>query len=261
MMNAISAGGQILFLSVHGGGGVLTAGLSAPLVRGTDVADGGSVRFRMVEEPGESDYARTRLFRFDAQSGRFGILDATFERGETEKVAGGVGCGRFCWLPVAYDVEGNFAPGRVVSVELTDGSVGLVERVRAALVAALREDGGLQAFHAEWRETDERRCHVFQGFVQSGRSVGRAPFVEVDTKSVSRRSPFVVSAVFEVRVWATDGPDRLAECVAAAVLSSENRWLNSEHVLGVGVRSGEPERGLPLKRQTLWVDVEMATRV
>jgi len=259
MMNVIALGGRVLFLSVHGGGGVLRVDLSAPVLRGRDVGDGCSVRFEMVEEPGEVDYAETRLYRFDGVRGNFSILDGVFGRGERELVVGGLEClRRYAWLPAAFDVEGNFVPGGVVGVRVTDGSVGLVEGVRGLLVEVLREDAGLRGYHAEWGAEDEGRCHVFDGVLPGGRSVGRAPYLEVGTREVVSRSPFVVRAVYEVRVGATDGLERLADDVGGALTVGENRWLRSEHVMGVGVRCGEAEGGFPLRRMTVLVEVEMA---
>jgi len=260
-MNLISLSGQVVFLGPHGGGGRLVQDLTAPVVRAEDAETGDSVRFRLVGEPQEADYAETRLYRYDASSRSFSVLDAVFAPGETEKTVSGLGLmERYSWLPAAFDVEGNYVPGGVVGALVTDGSAGLVERVRLNLVRILREDAVLAGYHPQWGSASAERCHVMDGALQGGATSGRAPFVEVETVSV-KAERHVVHAVYRVGVVTAGELERLCEDVRCAVMASGDPMLGSEHVMEVRARTGAIERGYPLKRAEVLVEAEIAVRM
>ena len=258
MMNLMRGGG-LVWMGVHGGGGVLSMELSAPVVCGRDGGTGDSAVFRMVDEPGEEAYEETRLYRYDGASRCFRVLDGVFGLGVGEVTVEGLGAGRQVWLPVAFDVEGNYAPGAVVGVLVTDGSAGLVERVMAELVAALRSDAGLRALHAEWGETEEGRCHVFSGS-RDARMQGRLPCVAVEVEGAERRSVSVVRARFVLRLATAGGMEGFAEGVSAAVMAPENGWVRSGDVLDVRLRWGEAERAGVLRRLSMVVEADLAAR-
>jgi len=260
MMNVIGFSSQVLFMSSHGGGGSLVLSLTAPVVRVADGGTGGSAVFRMVGEPPEAAYSETRLYRFDEVAGSFSVLDAVFERGEVEKVVEGLTpFRRYGWLPVAFDVEGNYVPAGVVSAVVTDGSPGLVEGLRLELVSLLREDSVLAGYHGQWAAAAADRCHVVDRAREGGGVPGgRAPFVEVETVSVEGDAS-VVRAVFRLRAVAASGLERLCEDVRLAVLRSGLFGLGC--VLRGKVRVGGLERGSPLARGDVFVEVEMAVKM
>ena len=261
MMNLISADGQVIFMTRHGGGGSLTLNLTAPVVRVEDDETGDSATFTLAAEPPEADYAETRLYRYNESSGSFSILDAVFAPAEVQKqVSGLANMKRYAWLPVAFDIEGNYIPAGVLTLQVTDGSLGLVEQVKLSLLQVLRDDPTLAAYHPQWAATSEELCHVFNGSVPGGRSAGRAPFIEVETGRATGVSPFVMTAEFKLELVTTRQLDAFSDDVSAAILAPENRWLDSDHVMDVRVNTGSPERGFPLKRLEMVVEVDLAVK-
>ena len=261
MMNVISADGQVLFMTVHGGGGGLALDLTAPVVRVTDDETGESVTFTMIAEPPEADYAETRLYRYDESAGSFSILDAVFEPSDYQKVVDGLeNMQRYAWLPAAFDTEGNYIPAGVLTMRVTDGSLGLVQLARKNIVQVLREDPTLAAYHPQWGDDADDKCHVFDGPSRGRRSTGRAPFIEVETDTVDVESPFLMVVGYRLRLVTTGGLDGFADDVSAAVLAPENRSLGLHNVMGVSIKSARPERGLPLARMEMIVEVGLATK-
>jgi len=258
-MNIITGNAQIIFLTSHGGG--LSLDLTAPLIRIADDQTGDSVTATMQSEPPQSNYACTRLYRYDPAVRSFSVLDATFLPSEQQKPIGGLSnLARYAWLPVAFDTENKYCPAAVVSALVTDGSAGVVQTVRASLVELLRDDPALAARHPQWAEPDESRAHVFDGAVPGGRSAGRAPFIEVETKAVTHGNPFVLHASYQLTLVATQGLDSLADDVLAALTSQANRWLRSKHVISTAIRCETPDRGFPAKRMTIVVEAELALK-
>jgi|GEM_PF-2573747 len=260
-MNLISADGQVIFMTIHGSGGGLALGLTAPVVRVDDDETGDSVTFTMIAKPPEADYAETRLYRYNEAAGSFSILDAVFQPEDSQKVVDGLtNMQLYAWLPAAFDIEGNYIPAGVLTMRVTDGSLGLVEEAKMSLIQVLREDPTLAAYHPQWGESAENKCHVFDGAVPGGRSTGRAPFIEVETDKVDVRSPFHMTAHYKLGLVTTGGLDAFADDVEGTILAPENRSLDLHNVMGLGLRRGRPERGHPLKRQEIMVEVDLATK-
>jgi len=258
-MNLITSNAQIIFLTSHGGG--LSLDLTAPLVHVADAQTGGSVTVTMQSEPPQPNYAGTHLYRYDPTARSFSVLDAIFLPGEQQKTLSGLSnLARYAWLPVAFDNESKYIPAAVVSALVTDGSPGVVQSVRASLVQLLREDPALAAWHPQWSEPEESRAHVFDGAVPGGRSAGRAPFIEVETKAVTHGNAFVLHASYQLTLVATHDLDSLADDVLAALTAEANRWLRSKHVISTAIRCETPERGFPAKRMTIIVDAELALK-
>jgi hypothetical protein len=261
MMNLISADGQVIFMTVHGGGGRLTLDLTAPLLRVADDQTGTSVTFTMLAEPPEESYAETRLYRYDEPGRSFSILDAVFAPSEQEKVVGDLeNMKRYAWLPAAFDVEGNYIPAAVLTARVTDGSLGLIEQVKMGLVQVLRQDPVLAAYHPQWGESAEEKCHVLNGSMPGGRTSGRTPFIEVETDKVGTASPFFMTVSYRLTLVTTAGLDAFADDVSGAILAAENRSLNSQHVLDVRLKLGQPERTFPLKRTEMTLEVDLAAK-
>ena len=260
-MNLITPDAKLIFMTAHGGGGELSLELTAPVVLAADDKAGGSVTFTMLAQPPQPQYAETRLYRYDAASRSFCVLDATLRPGDNVKTVSGLqNLKRYAWLPVALDIEGKYIPAAVLSVLVTDGSLGVVESVKRSIVQVLRDDPGLAAYHPQWGDSDETRGHVLDGAVAGGRNAGRTPFIEVETKSVSHASPFVIKAAYQLNLAATQRLDELADDVLDALSAQENRWLQSKYVMNIAVTCGTPERGFPIKRLAIVVETELAAR-
>jgi len=258
-MNLITSNAQIIFLTAHGGG--LSLYLAAPLVQIADARTGDSVTATMQGEPPQANYACTHLYRYDPATRSFSVLDAIFLPGERQKTLAGLqNLTRYAWLPVAYDTEGKYVPAAVVSALVTDGSLGVVESVKAGLVQLLRDDPALAAWHPQWAEPDETRAHVFDGAIPGGRSAGRAPFIEVETKAVTHGTPFVLHASYQLNLMATHNLDSLADDVLAALTAEDNRWLRSKHVISTAIRCETPDRGFPAKRMAIIVEAQLALK-
>jgi len=260
-MNIISGDAQAVQLFARRGG-ELTLELTAPVMRVSDDATGESVTLTMVAEPPEDDYDETRVYRYDETTRSFSILDAVFAPGETShQVTGLSNTRRYAWLPAAFDKAGDYIPASVLTARVADGSPGVVRVLKDALVALLREDPALRAYHPDWPLADPQRCRVFNNIAPSGRSTGRAPYIEVETDEATRRGAFLITVRFRVRLVTTGDLDVMIDDTAAALTAAETRNLNERNVIDVRVAMKHSDHGFPLKQAEMAVEVDAALKM